>query len=135
MPIKEWHQNFFNSQPLRYVINGMVATGTHFLILSFFLKILAWSSAGIANFFAAFFGITISFLGSRYFVFKNSKEKLLSQLYRFFLLYMSIAILHGVLLYIWVDLYHLYYVTGFMIATLIQIVVGYIGNKKMVFKV
>ena len=135
MLIKDWCQKTLRSQPFRYVINGVVATSAHFLILSFFLKTLIWSSAGIANFFAAIFGITISFLGSRYFVFKHSTETLISQLYRFLLLYVSIALIHGAILYVWVDVYHLYYVTGFMIATFIQIVGGYIGNKKMVFKV
>jgi putative flippase GtrA len=124
-----------SSQPLRYLINGLAATGIHFLMLTFNLKVLGWSSAGLSNLVAAVFGIAASFLGSRYFVFNNSTESLGAQLYRFILLYVAIALLHGALLYVWVDVYMLSYVMGFVIATFMQVACSYLGNKLMVFKV
>lgn len=124
-----------SSQPVRYLINGLVATGIHFVVLTFNLKILGWSSAGFANLVAAVFGISTSFLGSRYFVFNNSTETIAAQLYRFILLYAAIALLHGGLLYVWVDVYALNYVVGFVIATFMQVACSYLGNKVMVFKV
>ena len=123
------------SQPLRYLINGLFATVVHFFVLTFNLKILGFSSAGVANMVAAVFGIFASFMGSRYFVFKHSTKTLLSQLYRFILLYVGIALLHGAILYIWVDQYSMNYVIGFGLATVIQVLSSYFGNKIMVFKV
>jgi putative flippase GtrA len=124
-----------NRQPVRYIINGLFATAIHFLVLTFNLKILGWQSAGLSNLVAAVFGIATSFLGSRYYVFNESLEPLLKQLYRFILLYVAIALLHGGLLYGWVDLYHYNYVFGFVIATVMQVVCSYFGNKVLVFKV
>ena len=124
-----------NKQPIRYIVNGLVATAVHFLVLTFNLKVLEWNSAGVANLIAAVFGIAVSFLGSRYYVFNGSLEPLVKQLYRFMLLYAAIAILHGLLMYIWVDLYLQNYMIGFVIATFMQVACSYIGNKVLVFKV
>ena len=129
-----WRKSL-GSQPIRYLINGLVATGIHFLVLTFNLKVLDWRSAGVANIVAAAFGIAASFLGSRYFVFNNSIEPLFAQLYRFIFLYAMIALLHGALLYVWTDVYKLNYVIGFVIATFMQVACSYLGNKVMVFKV
>lgn len=124
-----------NKQPIRYIINGLFATAVHFLVLTFNLKVLEWNSAGVANLIAAVFGIAVSFLGSRYYVFNGSLEPLVKQLYRFMLLYAALAILHGLLMYIWVDLYLQNYMIGFVIATVMQVACSYIGNKVLVFKV
>ena len=122
-------------QSVRYLINGLAATAVHFAVLTFNLTVLGWSSAGIANLVAAVFGITASFLGSRYFVFKGSAEPLFKQVYRFIFLYAAIALLHGALMYVWADHYHLNYITGFVVATGMQVLCSYWGNKRMVFKV
>jgi putative flippase GtrA len=124
-----------NKQSIRYIINGLFATAVHFLVLTFNLEVLDWSSAGVANLVAAVFGISASFIGSRYYVFKGSLEPLVKQLYRFMILYAVIAILHGLLMYVWVDLYLQSYMIGFILATAMQVACSYIGNKVLVFKV
>jgi putative flippase GtrA len=124
-----------NSQPVRYLINGLAATAIHFLVLTFNLKVLGWTSAGLANLVAALFGITASFLGGRYFVFQHSAQSLFAQVSRFIPLYMILALFHGVVMYIWADVYSLHYALGFFIATFIQMVLSYLGNKILVFKV
>jgi len=126
---------FLAQQSVRYLINGLAATGVHFAVLTFNLKVLGWESAGIANLVAAVFGITASFLGSRYFVFQGSREPLFNQVYRFIFLYATIALLHGALMYVWADHYHLNYIAGFVVATGMQVLCSYWGNKRMVFKV
>lgn len=128
--IKMW-----DKQPIRYIINGGIATVVHFCVLTLCLKVFDWSSAGLSNFVAAIFGISASFLGSRYFVFQNSSETFFAQLYKFIFLYFSIALLHGALMYVWVDVYALNYIAGFLIATVMQTVLSYFGNKVLVFKV
>lgn len=122
-------------QSVRYLINGLAATAVHFAVLTFNLQVLGWGSAGIANLVAAVFGITTSFLGSRYFVFQGSVEPLLKQIYRFIFLYATIALLHGALMYVWADHYRLNYIAGFVVATGMQVLCSYWGNKRMVFKV
>ena len=122
-------------QSVRYLINGLAATAVHFAVLTFNLKVLGWGSAGVANMVAAVFGIAASFLGSRYFVFRGSVEPLFKQVYRFIFLYAAIALLHGALMYVWADHYHLNYVAGFVVATGMQVLCSYWGNKRMVFKV
>jgi putative flippase GtrA len=122
-------------QSVRYLINGLAATAVHFAVLTFNLKVLGWDSAGIANLVAAVFGIAASFLGSRYFVFQDSAESLFKQVYRFIFLYTAIALLHGALMYVWADHYHLNYIAGFVVATVMQVLCSYWANKRMVFKV
>lgn len=129
------HILFLQRQPIRYILNGLFATLIHFLVLTINLKVLHWQSAGIANGIAAIFGITASFLGSRYFVFLNSKETIFTQAYRFIFLYVSIAFLHALLLYLWVDKYEFNYIIGFLLATIMQLIFSYFGNKVVVFKV
>ena len=122
-------------QPIRFVFNGLFATAVHFLVLTFNIEVLAWSSAGLANLVAAVFGIAAAFLGSRYYVFRASQISLRGQLARFLVLYASIAVLHGLLMYVWSDVFKLNYQSGFVVATVMQMLCSYLGNKVMVFKV
>lgn len=119
---------------IRYIINGLFATLVHFSILTFNIEILHIGSAGVANFIAAIFGITVSFLGSRYFVFQNHEGTILHHAVKFGALYGGIAVLHGFILFVWTDHYHLSYQIGFVLATVLQVTLSYFGNKKMVFK-
>jgi putative flippase GtrA len=123
-----------NKEIIRYVINGLVATAVHYGILNFNLIILEIESAGIANFIAAIFGICVSFIGSRYYVYQNHTNSLKSQITKFLSLYGFIATLHGITLFIWHDVYALNYHLGFIIATFLQVSLSYIGNKTLVFK-
>ena len=115
-------------------MNGLVATGVHFSVLTLNIEVYDMQSAGLANLIAAIFGITASFLGSRYFVFKKHQDSMFGQAVMFGILYSSIACLHGAVLYGWTDVYKLDYRVGFIIATALQIVLSYSGNKILVFK-
>lgn len=119
---------------VRFVINGIVATCTHFLVLTFCIEVLKIPSAGVANFIAALFGITASFLGSRYFVFRHHTEGIVHQAVRFVGLYASIACLHAGILFVWTDLLGLDYRLGFLGATGVQMALSYFGNRYLVFK-
>ncbi len=119
----------------RYVINGLGATAVHFAVLSFNVQVLGIPSAGLANLCAATAGITASFLGSRYFVFRSLEEAIIRQAARFGTLYAGIAVLHGLGLYLWSDVGRLDYRWGFVLATGLQVMLSYWGNKTLVFKV
>ena len=117
----------------RFILNGLFATAVHYGVLNFNLHVLGMPSAGAANFFAAWFGIAASFIGSRFFVFRKRSAPWARQALRFLVLYASIACLHGLLLFVWTDVFGLDYSMGFLIATVLQTVLSYVGNKLLVF--
>jgi putative flippase GtrA len=121
-------------QPIRYLINGGVATCVSYATLSGCIHLLRIPSAGISNIIAAVFGITVSFLGSRYFVFPGAAESIWHQLARFWILYAVLALLQGAVLYLWTDLAGLDYRAGFVIGTVLQMICSYFGGKHWVFK-
>lgn len=121
------------SEILRYFLNGILAASIHFLVLSVGLEIFRFQSAGVANFIAAIFGSTSSFIGARYYVFCKNEQNILRQALSFGMLYLAIALLHGFVMYIWSDLAGLDYRIGFVVATTIQVVLAYFGNKTFVF--
>lgn len=122
------------NEVVRYIVNGLIATAVHYGVLNFNIIILGVETVGIANFIAAIFGITASFIGSRYFVYKGHTNSLKSQIIRFGFLYAFIAVLHGFVLYLWTDIYGLSYHIGFVVATFLQVLLSYVGNKILVFK-
>ena len=119
---------------IRYGINGVVATAVHFSVLTVGLRVFEMSSAGLANLIAAVVGISVSFVGSRYFVFRRKQESLVRQAVRFGVLYALIAVLHGLVLLVWTDWQHHDYRTGFLLATVLQVTLSYFGNKFLVFR-
>jgi putative flippase GtrA len=118
---------------LRYGLNGLAATAVHYSVLVAGFGFLKLPSAGLANLIAATCGITVSFFGNRIFVFRDSRESVLSQAARFGVLYASIAAFHTGFLAIWTDAYRLDYNIGFLIATCCQTMSSYFGNKYLVF--
>ncbi len=121
-------------RPLRYIANGLVATTVHFGVLTFNLEVLKLPSAGVANFIAAIFGISVSFFGSRHFVFRAAHAQIVPQALSFTLLYSALAVAHGLILHLWTDRAGLDYRIGFLLATAFQVATSYFGNKALVFK-
>lgn len=123
------------AEVVRYIVNGLAATAVHYGVLTFNLKVLGFGSAGLANLCAAVFGIVASFLGSRYYVFAGSaRQPWLPQAIKFSGMYGAIAVLHGIVLWVWTDRLGLDYRLGFVIATGLQVSLSYLGNKFLVFK-
>ncbi|MCO5546291.1 GtrA family protein [Xylella fastidiosa] len=112
-------------QLLRYLLNGLVATAVHYTILRFTLEVLGLHSAGLANGIAAIFGIIVSFIGNRYFVFRIVQVPLAKQALLFILTYFCIALIHTCILYFWTDVYNLNYTLGFLMATAMQVVFSF----------
>ena len=117
----------------RYVVNGLVATAVHYAVLTANLELLHMPSAGLANGLAAVVGITTSFLGSRYFVFRKAHLPPAAQALKFGGLYATIALIHAGVLLVWTDALGHDYRIGFLIATFIQFSLSYLGNKFLVF--
>lgn len=119
--------------PVRFVINGLVATAVHFSVLSFAIQVLHVPLAAAANFVAALIGITVSFLGNRYFVFRCHTETIITQATRFAGLYVAIACLHAAVMFLFTDWLGVDFRLGFLVATAMQVMVSYLGNRHLVF--
>lgn len=120
-------------QVLRYLVNGVVATIVHFSVLAFNIEVLGMASAGLANAIAAVVGTTVSFVGSRHYVFRKAHDPILGQAARFVTLYAAIAVVHGLVLFGWSDVLGFDYRLGFLIATAVQVMMSFWGNKRLVF--
>jgi len=118
----------------RYVANGIVATAVNFAVLALCVDVLRIRPVLLAAFAASACGITSSFVGNRRFVFRQRERALLPQATRFVVLYGATALLHAAVLAVWSDLLALDYRWGFVLATGIQFVAGYAGNRVLVFK-
>lgn len=119
---------------VRFGMNGIFATVVHFAVLSFNLEVIDMNSAGLANLIAVSVGITVSFVGNCYFVFPRASKSLFIQVAQFSCLYFFIAFLHGAILYFWTDRMGHDYRIGFLLATVMQVSMSYLGNKMLVFR-
>lgn len=119
--------------PIRYIANGIFATLFHYVILNFCLNIINIESAGVSSIYASFFGVISSFLGNKYFVFKDYSNQLLGQSLRFIFLYTVFGSLHSTTLYFWSDVLGKNYHYGFLIATFGQFSLGYFLSQKLIF--
>lgn len=123
-----------SSQFRRYVANGIVATAVNFAVLVLCVDVLRIRPVLLAAFAASACGIASSFVGNRRFVFRQCERALLPQATRFVALYAATALLHAAVLAVWSDLLALDYRWGFVLATGVQFVAGYAGNRALVFK-
>ena len=120
---------------IRFAINGLIASGIHFFVLSLSIVLFEVSSAAMASVLASTFGIASSFFGNRHFVFSSGKSgTILSQLKRFLPLYLSMFVLHSSLLFTLTDLQEFDYRFSFLVATSVQAIVSYFCNKNLVFQ-
>ena len=120
-------------QFLRYWINGLVATSIHYSLLSANMVMFKFESAGAANLVASFFGITASYVGNCYFVFRK-KCTIMGQAVKFIWLFAVLAVMNGFVLYIWSDKIGLGYNSGFIIAVTLQLILGFYASRHVVFK-
>lgn len=119
---------------LRYGINGFVATVVHYLVFVINLQIFEMQSAGLANFYGALTGISCSFLGSRCFVFPLGRGRGVSQAKKFGAIYGASAVMHAAVLTVWTDWNGLDHRAGFLLASGLQVILSYLGNKFWVFR-
>lgn len=122
-----------SGESLRYLANGVVATLVHYLVLRTAVDGIGIGSAGLANLLGSAAGIATSYAGNRHFVYRQTQTPILTQGTRFVLLYAALALMHGGVMYVWTDRLGLNYQAGFLLTVTIQVVMGYFGNKHLVF--
>jgi putative flippase GtrA len=117
----------------RYVLNGLVATGVNWGVMRLCLDVLHIPWASLAYWIGALFGITASFFGSRYFVFRKQDRPVMRQAIKFVGAYVVIAVLASGVVHAWSDWLHYDSNLGFVLATVVQVGLSYFTNKKLVF--
>ena len=134
--------NFLRARPQKepvlrevslFLINGFLATLIHFAALILFVN-SAGLSYGLSNFLSFLVGSISSFLGNKFFVFKvKNKFRITSQFIKFFFLYLTLAFEHGIALYWWSDINEYNYIVGFLLITMLNIIISFIFNKYIIF--
>lgn len=81
---------------------------------------------------AAVAGILTSYTGNRHYVFL-SRNKAVPELARFFIVYITVGLLHTVVMYILVDVLQFNLTVGFAFATSLQVLASYTFNRLIVF--
>jgi len=122
-----------SNELVRYLLNGIVATAVHYMVLYTCMEIITLRSAGFSNLFASIVGIAYTFFGNRYFVFRCYGQPIFEQAIKFSGLYLSIALLNGAVLFLWTDQLGYNYKIGFLISLGLQVILGYLFSKKYVF--
>ncbi|WP_226498500.1 GtrA family protein [Ferribacterium limneticum] len=118
----------------RYAINGAFSTLVHFSVLSVAIEGFDMPSASLANLLAACIGITTSFIGSKYYVFRRHRDPLHEQAAKFVALYGVIALLHAGVMALVTDIGGVNYRIGLVLATALQVLLSFSGNRRLVFK-
>ncbi len=126
-------KKFSVDETYKFIINGLFATLVHFLVL---LILISFSplNYGFSNFIGYIFSITSSFLGNKFFVFKDSNNKhAFTQVIKFIFLYIFLAINSGFALYIWTDINKYNFVIGFLGITALNTIISFLVNKFLIY--
>ncbi len=126
-------KKFSVDETYKFIINGLFATLVHFLVL---LILISFSplNHGFSNFIGYIFSITSSFLGNKFFVFKNSNNKhAFTQVIKFIFLYIFLSINSGFALYIWTDINKYNFVIGFLGITALNTIISFMVNKFLIY--
>lgn len=118
---------------LRFLCVGAAAALVHFAVMATLVEAVGMRPVALAATFAAIAGVSASFVGNRHFVFSPAPAPWCTQAWRFTLLYTGTSLLHAAVLYLWTDLGGQDYRLGFLLATSLQAVLSYIGNRTLVF--
>ena len=119
---------------LRYIFNGLFATVVHYCVFIFSINFFNFQYAATADFIAAFFGISISFFGNKYFVFNKRATRPFAQYLFFFFFYIFLVLIHSTVIFLMTDILFIHYNISFLLATFFQFLISFTVNKNLVFK-
>ena len=121
-----------NHSIVRFTINGLAATGVHYLAMVFAIYVLGIKLYSLAYSFAFLFAVMTSFWGNKRFVFKHRQVQDF-QFVKFFLLYLGLFFMTSLTMWAACDYGSLNYNTGFIIAVTLQFIGGYLGSRYLIF--
>ncbi|MBD2178016.1 GtrA family protein [Pseudanabaena sp. FACHB-1998] len=76
---------------------------------------------------------SIGFYLNRAFTFKNQKDNFLQGLIKYHMVMVSSLLIVSILMYLLVDIFHVWYMTAFIFVTIIMIAYNFISHKKWTF--
>jgi putative flippase GtrA len=117
-----------------FLLNGSFATIIHYSVLNYMVEETQLGSTGVSSLVSSIVASFASFVGNKYIVFRIHYDPAIIQATRFTALYLIMALFHGIFLHTWSDLLGWDYRYGFLLAVIVQIVGGYLGNNYFVFK-
>ena len=127
-------RDLMNKQFFIFIINGLMATFVHFLLLVIFIEVFNMENIVVANISAGLLAIMFSFIGNRHFVFKSKTADLYSQIIKFLILYLIILFLHTLLMALLTVNIGLDYRISFVLVSAIMAITSFFMNKLIVFK-
>ena len=125
-------QGLINHSIVRFAINGLVATGVHYLVMVFAIHVLGITWYSLAYALAFLFAVVTSFWGNKLFVFK-SRQVQDFQFVKFVILYLGLLVMTSLTMWVVSDYGGLHYNTGFIIAVTLQFIGGYLGSRYLIF--
>lgn len=125
-------QGLFNHSIIRFAINGLVATGVHYLAMLFAIHVLGITWYSLAYVLAFIFAVVTSFWGNKIFVFK-SRQAQDFQFVKFVTLYLSLLLMTSLTMWLVSDYGGLHYNMGFIISVTLQFIGSYFGSRYLIF--
>jgi len=118
---------------LRFIVNGVAATATHYVALMVLAEWLGGRPVGLMNLLAAALGVAVSYLGNHHFVFRSTRRQR-DTLGRFLGAYGLTTLAHGLLMGAWADLAGLPTTPGFVAITGMTAFANYLVGRFWVFE-
>jgi putative flippase GtrA len=125
--------SILSNRSFLFLINGLVATAVNYAMLVILIEYVGLRYTGVAALLSAIVGISASFLGNRFFVFR-SKAPIMMELVRFKIVYAGTAVFQALCMALWSDLLSLNYSLGFGLITAICVFLSYFCNRSFVFR-
>ena len=124
--------DLINHSIVRFTINGLVATGVHYVAMVFAIHVLGITWYGLAYAFAFLFAVVTSFFGNKRFVFKYHQVQDF-QFVKFVALYLGLLVMTSLTMWAVSDYGGLHYNAGFIITVTLQFIGGYLGSRYLIF--
>lgn len=124
--------NCTNHSLFRFAMNGLVVTAVHYLVMLIAIQILDINMYSLAYAFTFIFGVTASFWGNKYFVFRSNQSQSY-QFFKFIILYIVLLLSTSITMWAVSDYAGLHYDIGFMVAATLQFIGGYLGSRYLIF--
>ena len=128
---ESWQQ--LGGEAIRFLINGAIATAVHFCVLHVLYVVFQFPSASVSNLVGWACGLAASYTGNRYFVFPSRRGRVADEIWKFLVLYVSLALLQGLIMLVWTDMLGRDYRIGFLFCAVVQASLAYLGNRVLIF--
>lgn len=122
------------AQTQRFIIIGVLATLSHYLVILLLVDIFKWLNPTAATLVGSMVGILTAYIGNYHFVFRVSDDRHAHYAPKFIATYAIVMAIHTGVMYLFVDLWQLRYEYGFVVATLFSATTTFLANRFIVFR-